>query len=252
MFNDMLSFLTPITFSPSFTDFTRLQGIRFGWLEKIACKVDAYFNLFGKRLRIVKETASGTGVLCLEQFDVIGLKEKIFKVISYVLLLPLVIMLIIKTFLRGILHLKYGALHLVHKEELRDLLIFHNEEYYFSKLHSRVHRDIWLCHRDVRSGLTKEELEHKGINLVWDTELPEKAIVANLPAVVFKLKKYPGFVFSSFSGGSKEIANNLNAIRIMETPKIFDIQPAIRCQVIPPIGPIDFPYSLIVQGIFAW
>ena len=249
----MSNFFAPITFSPSFSAFMQLQGIGVGLLEKIAYKVDNYFDMQGRQIRVVKEAASGSGVFCLEQFRIISTQEKILKILSYILLLPLIILLLAKIILRLMLFFKYGAFLLLNKEILRDLLLFHNEEYYLSKPSPRVLKDIWSLHKEIRSGLTKGELQNRGIHLVLDFNLPNTVIVARLPTIIFRIEKYPGAIFSSFPSNSNNITHYLDSIRILETQKIFDGDSVIRCQSLPPIEGVDAqPFSLTVQSVFDW
>lgn len=249
----MSNFFTPITFSPSFSAFMQLQGVGVGLLEKIAYKVDAYFDFQGRYIRVVKESASGSEVFCLERFRVIRTREKTLKILSYMLLFPLIIILLAKVILRLVLFSKYGTFRILNNETLRDLLLFHNEEYYLSPLSPKALKYIWSIHKEVRSGLTKGELQRRGVHLVLDFDLPETTTVARLPLLIFRLEKYPGFIFSSFQNYSKDMARHLDSIRILETAKIFDESPFIRCQYLPPIESTDTqPFSLTVQSIFNW
>ncbi|WP_201456969.1 DUF648 domain-containing protein [Chlamydia sp. 17-3921] len=244
----MSSFFTPITFSKSFISFSSLQGKQFGILEKLSCKVDSYFDLYGKNIRVVKESVSG-GVFCLERFNTISFREKTLKILSYMLLIPVIIMLLVKFILRIILYFKYRPWMYLNDEAFYDLLMFRNDEYHLAPLHPKVLRYIWSQHAALRSGLSKKELERRGIYFISD-----------ISAIVFCLKKFPDLVFSSFPNKTEDkdgqIQNsaqrNIEAIRILETAKIFDNH-IIRCQALPwTEKETSSLYALIVQGTFKW
>ncbi|WP_100934063.1 DUF648 domain-containing protein [Candidatus Chlamydia corallus] len=158
-------FFTPIHFCPQFYSILPYLGKGSGILERMSNKIENYFHLGGMRKIVFEEYNAGKSFLYMEQFKNIPLVEKLIKILSYILIIPVIFMLICRIIIRFILARKYeGSGIRIRKEELKDFFLKNKENFVFPKPHPEGLKKIKELHAIARSGVSYEQLLDRGFS----------------------------------------------------------------------------------------
>ncbi|AAD18181.1 hypothetical protein CpB0032 [Chlamydia pneumoniae TW-183] len=166
-----LQFFHPIVFSDQSLSFLPYLGKSSGIIEKCSNIVEHYLHLGGDTSVIITGV-SGATFLSVDHALPISKSEKIIKILSYILILPLILALFIKIVLRIILFFKYRGLILdVKKEDLKKTLTPDQENLSLPLPSPTTLKKIHALHILVRSGKTYNELIQEGFSFTKITDL---------------------------------------------------------------------------------
>ncbi|WP_100934064.1 DUF648 domain-containing protein [Candidatus Chlamydia corallus] len=191
-------FFRPLVFSDQSLSFLPYLGKGSGTIEKCSHIVDNYFHLGGEKSVIVKGVSSNSFLYVTRIFPISNF-EKILKILSYILILPVILTLVIKIVLRIILFFKYHGLIIgVKEEELKKLLLPNTENLSLPAASPEALKNIHALHTLVRSGKTYNELIQQGFSFTKTTRNLHQIPSPNRDIGFSYDKLFPGFYFHSF------------------------------------------------------
>ncbi|ANH78972.1 DUF648 domain-containing protein [Candidatus Chlamydia sanziniae] len=256
--------VSTICFSNSFLNSLFLRGEK-GYLEKLTALVDTYFDFTGRHIIVIKESSVQGGVFCITGSRTVTLQEKLLKAVSYLLLVPVIILLIFKCLLHLLVYLKYRSFYQVNENDFREIMMFRNEEYNLPALPFKVYTRLEQRHQELRSGISRDELEKRGFYFFGMLDsIPYDNIFTSDLIITFGLLEFPGYIFQSLPSTfhlsewmSKERGGHayVEAIRILEGSNIMNHRSILRCRY-------DYMFSngkrgesvydLVIQQQFHW
>ncbi|WP_348662613.1 hypothetical protein [Chlamydia vaughanii] len=225
-----ISWHSSVRFSDDFVNSLPRQG-KGATLEKIATQIDDYLSiLFSKKFVVIKEQPLGSGVYCFRyKSEKAGYGKVIWKLLSYFLIIPLLIALILKVIVMFLLSIKYPSIQCISLEQLKSQLRYFEDEYFLPPLDAKHAQILVNKHKEIRfSGKTRKELKELGLLMHSVSDDPD---LQDFPffedeMIVFFLKEFPGLTFQSIQSstrfsiedkGPKEFCSEVHAIETWKT-----------------------------------
>ncbi|SPN73208.1 Family of unknown function (DUF648) [Chlamydia serpentis] len=255
-----ISSVRPLVFSKASLSFLPYLDKGSGALEKYSNLVNNYLHLGGEKSIVIKGASENTFV-CVNRIAPISCLNKTLKILSFLLIIPIILSLFIIIILRIVLFFKYRKQIIrVKEEELTHLLSPSKESLSLPLASPKALKKIHALHALIRSGKTYNELIQEGFSFIKITTHPDRPPSSNQDLGFSYNKLFPGFYFHSLipisytSGDERALKYHLDkqqeaTARLEKTPSCSII---CRSQYFPPLNPQDQGTRFGLVGLVQW